>query len=127
MTRFVRRPSRRLVLVVALSCAAMALSSCATTSTGAFSIRFRNDLASPVHLYQCVGLQVSCIQTTGGVRMLPGQTAVGTARVKVPNPWLVQRDGSGQVSCINLNFDAAPATVPLVQLSSATPGPCKKS
>jgi hypothetical protein len=103
---------------------ALSLAGCGKASTGTFAVRFKNNLGAPAHLYQCLGLMADCLQTTKGARMLSGQTALGQARANVPNPWVVQRDGSGQVSCIMLKYTTVPDTTPLIMLSEAVPGMC---
>jgi hypothetical protein len=113
-----------MTIVAATMFAALSLAGCGKASTGTFVVRFKNDLGAPAHLYQCLGLVSDCLQTTKGARMLSGQTAAGQARANVPNPWVVQRDGSGQVSCIMLKYTTVPDTTPLILLSTAVPGMC---
>jgi hypothetical protein len=120
MTKTRRFVGAAAVLVLAVA----SLAGCAKASTGTFVVRFKNDLGAPAHLYQCLGLAADCLQTTTGARMLPGQTAAGNARANVPNPWVVQRDGGGKVSCIMLKYTSVPETTPLIPLSSAVAGMC---
>jgi len=115
---------RAIAAVAATLLAAVSLAGCGKASTGVFAVRFKNNLGVPAHLYQCLGIVADCLQTTKGARMLSGQTALGQARANVPNPWVVQRDGSGKVSCIMLKYTTVPDTTPLILLSSAEPGMC---
>lgn len=116
--------ARRLGAGLVLVAVAGLMTACGGGKTTPFAIRFKNDLSRSVHLYQCVGPLDKCLQTTQGVRLLVGQTALAPARQNLPNAWLVQPDGQGKVSCISPTFTQVPTTPPLILLSSATPGVC---
>jgi len=104
----------------------MGSTACIGTSTTGFDIRFHNDLAAPIHLYQCLGLTPNCSAMTTGVRMLPLQTAAGVAHINLPNIWLIQQQGAKPTLCIKLPYTSVPPATPIIQLSSATPEQCPK-